>query len=235
MGYPTSRYELNTTHAIPARSSVAVPLSPAQKLTVINTHGTQVVDFWAFELPDEVLRDTSELTTYLSMSHTRAALLTLSPVAPCTLVTNKRSPILKFLSDTSGQIHDTLIPACDGERYKQLNAPGHANCSDNLRQALASDLGAEIYVLPAAFKTGPAPDPLNLFMNIPVQLLQSPLHESNTTAGASLSFQPTVSGKGGKVVFEALIHCVVVMSCCPQDLVPINHRGPVDCEFVVEE
>ncbi|KIY01203.1 uncharacterized protein Z520_02755 [Fonsecaea multimorphosa CBS 102226] len=134
MPLPTP-YPPNTTHTVPARSSVAVPLSPSQKLTVTNTHGTQVIDFWAFEVPSSDSATTKELTTYLSMSHTRASLLSLSPVAPCTLSTNRRTSILKFLSDSSGCIHDTLIPACDIHRYHQLGIPQeeyHANCSDNL-------------------------------------------------------------------------------------------------------
>ncbi len=238
-----SPYSLDTTHTIPARSSVAVPLSLSQKLTVINIHGTQVVDFWTFQLSED---DSSsqvasekqiELTTYLSMSHTRAALLALSPVAPSTLYTNKRAPILKFLSDTSGGIHDTIIAACDIHRYRQLGVPEdtyHENCADNLRLALQRD--APKYVLPAPFNTptSTVPDPFNLFMNIPVAPLPEALHESNKTAGGKISFEPTVSGPGGRVVFEALVDCIVVMSCCPQDLVPINHGGPTECQFIVE-
>ncbi|KAJ9602781.1 hypothetical protein H2200_012561 [Cladophialophora chaetospira] len=240
---PSSPYSLNTTHTIPARSSVAVPLSASQKLTVINTHGTQVVDFWALELPTDSSsappspEKPLELTTYLSMSHTRAALLSLSPVAPCTLYTSKRSPILKFISDTSGGIHDTIIAACDIHRYRQLGVPEgqyHENCSDNLRIALQRDTPG--YILPAPFNTpeSTVPDPFNLFMNIPVKPRPQALHESNTTAGGTISFQPTVSGPGGKVVFEVLVDCIVGMSCCPQDLVPINHGGPTECQFIVE-
>ncbi|KIW82199.1 hypothetical protein Z517_05226 [Fonsecaea pedrosoi CBS 271.37] len=233
MALPTP-YAPNTTHTVPARSSVAVPLSPSQKLTVTNTHGSQVIDFWAFQVPSS---DTKELTTYLSMSHTRASLLSLSPVAPCTLTTNQRTPILKFTSDSSGCIHDTLIPACDIHRYHQLGVPSdqyHANCSDNLRTALSRD--APGYALPPPFNTptSTVPDPLNLFMNIPVSPPPKPLHESNRTAGGELSFKPTVCDKGGQVSFEALVSCIVVMSCCPQDLVPEVNGGVIhDCHFIV--
>ncbi|KIW34010.1 uncharacterized protein PV07_00812 [Cladophialophora immunda] len=246
MTLPTP-YPPNTTHTVPARSSVAVPLSPSQRLIVTNTHGTQVIDFWAFEVPSDdaaaaapsaTALTPKELTTYLSMPHTRASLLSLSPVAPCTLATNRRTPILKFLSDSSGCIHDTLIPACDIHRYHQLGvAPDqyHANCSDNLRMALSRDTPG--YTLPAPFNTptSTVPDPLNLFMNIPVSPLPKALHESNRSAGGALSFEPTVCEKGGQVAFEALVSCIVVMSCCPQDLVPEVNGGIIhDCYFVVE-
>ncbi|OAP57310.1 hypothetical protein AYL99_08048 [Fonsecaea erecta] len=235
MPLPTP-YAPNTIHTVPARASVAVPLSPSQKLTVTNTHGSQVIDFWAFEVPGDAAP--KELTNYLSMSHTRAALLSLSPVAPCTLSTNRRTGILKFISDSSGGIHDTLIPACDIHRYHQLGvAPDqyHANCSDNLRMALARDTPG--YTLPAPFNTptSTVPDPLNLFMNIPVSPLPQPLHESNPSAGGAVSFKPTVCEKGGHVVFEALVGCIVIMSACPQDLVPEVNGGVIhDCHFVVE-
>ncbi|EXJ74920.1 uncharacterized protein A1O5_01616 [Cladophialophora psammophila CBS 110553] len=241
MSLPTP-YAPNATHTVPARSSVAVPLSASQKLTVTNTHGTQVIDFWAFEVPpgapSSPAATKQELTTYLSMSHTRASLLSLSPIAPCTLSTNQRTPILKFISDSSGCIHDTLIPACDIHRYHQLGVAQdqyHANCSDNLRMALSRDTPG--YTLPAPFKTptSTVPDPLNLFMNIPVSPLPQPLHESNSSAGGALSFQPTVCEQGGQVAFEALVDCIVVMSCCPQDLVPEVNGGVInDCHFVVE-
>ncbi|OCT44820.1 putative DUF1989 family protein [Cladophialophora carrionii] len=244
MPSPPSPYALNATHTIPARSSVAIPLSKSQKLTVINTHGTQVVDFWALKVPapesstpPPSSSQQVELTTCLSMSHTRAALLGLSPVAPCTLYTSQRTPILQFVSDTSGGVHDTLIAACDIHRYRQLGVPEgqyHENCADNLRLALQRDVPG--YALPAPFNTpeSTVPDPLNLFMNIPVAPLAHTLHESNVTAGGKLSFEPTISPKGGSVVFEALVDCIVVMSCCPQDLVPINHGGPTECQFVVK-
>jgi uncharacterized protein YcgI (DUF1989 family) len=129
------------------------------------------------------------------------------------------------------------MAACDIHRYRQLGVPEgqyHENCADNLRLALQRDVPG--YVLPAPFNTpeSTVPDPLNLFMNIPVAPLAQVLHESNATAGGKLSFEPTTSPKGGRVEFEALVDCIVVMSCCPQDLVPINHGGPTECHFVVE-
>ena len=37
---------------IPARAGKAVPLAAGQRLRVINTHGQQVVDTWAFVADD---------------------------------------------------------------------------------------------------------------------------------------------------------------------------------------
>ena len=35
-------------HTIPARKGLALPVSKGQRYRVLNTHGTQIVDHWAF-------------------------------------------------------------------------------------------------------------------------------------------------------------------------------------------
>ncbi|KIW99969.1 uncharacterized protein Z518_10897 [Rhinocladiella mackenziei CBS 650.93] len=236
---PPPTYSLFTQYTIPARSSAAVPVSRSQKLSVINTHGTQVIDFWAFTLPSTTPSDRNDtssspstLTTYLSMSHTRASTLHLSPLVDDTLVTDRREPMLKLIGDTTPGLHDTLIPACDITRYRQLGVPEgeyHANCTDNLFAALSRDT---TYTFPR----DTAPDPLNLFMNIPVVPLTpgTARAANNLTAGAEIQFQNPICEKGAKVVFEALVDCVVVMSACPQDLVRVNNMMPTEAHFVVE-
>jgi uncharacterized protein len=228
-----SPYVPGQKHIIPARGGAACSLKAGQKFTVINTHATQVIDFWAFEYPEK----SNELVTYLSNSHTRASNCQLSPIAPCTLYNTQRAPLLKFLVDTSGGVHDTLMAACDIHRYHELGVPKdqyHENCADNLRNALARDTPE--YVLPPPFNTplSPAPEPLNLFMNIPLKYRKPALHETNSSAGGVLSFDPAISPEGGKVVFEALKDCIVAMSACPQDILKINHLAPVECHFIVE-
>jgi uncharacterized protein YcgI (DUF1989 family) len=115
--------------------------------------------------------------------------------------------------DTSPGVHDTLIAACDETRYRMLGHVGfHRNCCDNFRGALAAH---DIHM--------PVPAPLNLFMNIPVD------------ASGALTFEPPVSDSGDYVVFSALEDLYVVLSACPQDLVPVNGRQltPHDVEVVV--
>jgi len=226
-------YPPGKTHTIPARTSAAVTLSPSQTITIINTHGTQVVDFWAFEAPSP---PSTTLTSHLSTSHTRAATLRLSPTQGSTLYTNRRAPILHFETDTSPGVHDTLIPACDVVRYRQLGVPEstyHANCIDNLHAALTQDTR---YALPS---DATPPDPLNLFMNIPVIAAIAAADPSgvngHATAGAELRFESPLCPKGAKVVFRALVPCVVVMSACPQDLIKVNDMVPREVEFFVSE
>lgn len=178
---------------IPAGHGRAFRLDAGQRLRVATTQGGQVVDTWALALPN--------LDEWMSMEHTRGRLLAVSPRAGDNLFSNRRRPILRFVEDTSPGVHDTLIAACDQERYRQLRHEGpHRNCADNFRAAL-SELG---YAAP------PVPAPLNVFMSIPV------------AADGRLSFEPSPAVPGDAVTLEAVRDVVVVVSACPQDLVPIN-------------
>src|SRR3954466_9530960 len=113
---------------LPARSGVALRLDTGDRLRVVNTHGSQVVDLWAMAA-DDVLES-------MSMPHSRNPWFRLAPRTRDALVTNLRRPILRLLEDSSPGVHDTLIPSCDAERYRQLGAPDHKSCTDNFHGAL---------------------------------------------------------------------------------------------------
>jgi uncharacterized protein YcgI (DUF1989 family) len=193
-----------SVHEIPAREGRAVKVARGQAVKIINTFGTQVVDFWAFNATD--------LGTYLSMQHTRAALSRLTPRAGDVLVDNWREPMLRFESDTSPGVHDTVIPPCDPARYAKLGcADGHASCTGNLHLALGHlDLAAP-----------PCPASFNLWMNIPV------------LPSGDLEWRETVAKPGDNVVFRALIDCIMVMSACPQDVIRINSGRPVSAQYAL--
>lgn len=177
---------------IPAGQGVAARLSRGDTVRVINTHGSQVVDFWAFNAED--------LGECMSMEHTHTALMKIIPGVGDGLVTNQRRRILTIVADTSPGVHDTLIASCDAHRYAQLGHPGHANCTDNLARALAG-LGLRRVVHPC---------PFNLFQNTPV------------AAGGKLSFAPPLSRPGDSISFRAEIDAIVAFSACPMDLFPVN-------------
>lgn len=182
---------------IPARKGKAVRVPQGGRIKVVNIHGTQVVDTWAF--------NAAEMDEFMSMEHTRTGLMKVFPGAGDALFSNRRRPIVTMVEDTSPGVHDTLLAACDRYRYEMLGCPpGHDNCTDNLRQALA-ELGLE---------APETPSPLNLWMNIPL------------SAAGGLDFQPPECRAGDYVVFAAEIDVIMAFSCCPQDKVPING---VDC------
>ncbi len=193
-------------HTIPARRGRAARLSKGQSIKIINTHGQQVVDTWAFSAED--------LTEFMSMEHLRATLTRIFPHAGDYLVSNRRRPILYFAEDTSAGIHDTLMAACDDYRYGLLNCTEyHDNCTDNLFAGMRN-----IGLTPTE-----CPSPLNMWMNIPV------VEEGKTEWGVPLS-KP-----GDYVVLRAEMDCVVAMSACPQDILPINGeaREPTEAHYQI--
>ena len=136
---------------------------------------------------------------------------------------------MTLVEDTSASIHDTLIAACDPQRYKELDVDKweeHGSCAENLVFALKEINGKSglkghkavgrdvtINIVPA---------PMNLFMNIP------------WTREGDISFEAPKSKRGGYVKFRAERDIVVVMSACPQDVLPINDGKPMVAHFVVE-
>ena len=192
--------------AIPARRGKAVTLNQGQSVRVINTHGQQVVDTWAFRRDD--------LTEFMSMEHSRTSTGRIIPKVGQSMTTNQRRPILSLIEDTSGGIHDTLLAACDRYRYELLGCEGyHDNCTDNLAAALA-----EFGLTPPE-----TPSPWNLFMNIPV------------APDGSVSFEPPISRPGDHLTLRAEMDCIVIFSACPQDMVPINGVDcvPTEAHFQV--
>ena len=191
---------------IPARGGKAAFLEAGQRIRVINTHGQQVVDTWAFNRAD--------LEEFMSMEHSRTFLSRIMARVGDSMATNHRRPILTLMEDTTPGIHDTLLAACDRYRYELLGCEGyHDNCTDNLAVAL-TELGL----------THPeTPSPWNLFMNIPVE------------QDGSVSFQAPVSKPGDYVTLRAEMDCIVAFSACPQDVVPINgvNCTPTDAHFQI--
>jgi uncharacterized protein YcgI (DUF1989 family) len=185
----------NAQFTIPARKGLAIKVSKGKTFTVVNTHGTQVVDTWAFNADD--------MAEFMSMEHTRAGLRRLCTRVGDSYLTIKRRPILTVTDDTSPGRHDTLIAACDIHRYKQLGHVGHhENCTENLAAAL-STLG---------LKATETPSPLNLFMNIPWE------------PNGDLFWNEPMSQPGDGITFRTEMDAIVVFSACPMDLLPINGK-----------
>jgi uncharacterized protein YcgI (DUF1989 family) len=183
---------------VPARRGRAVPLRDGQAIRIVNTHGQQVVDTWCFNAED--------MAEFMSMEHLHATLGRIFPTQGDALVTNRRRPILTLEEDTSPGRHDTVIAACDVHRYAQLGCREyHDNCTDNLHAALAQ----------LHLKTTRVPAPLNLWMNIPIG------------PDGRIVWGEPLSRPGDAVTLRAAMDCVVVLSACPQDMVPINGA---DCQ-----
>jgi len=170
-----------------------VPVPRGRRVRISTIEGRQVADTWALGAPD-----TGE---WLSMEHTRGVTQRLTPRVGDDLVTNRRRPLLRLVEDTSPGVHDTLIPACDPQRYADLGHRGfHRSCADNFAAVVAE----------SGWGPHPVPSPFNLFMSVSI------------SGSGDLALGPSPAGPGDSVVLEALRDALVVVSACPQDLVPIN-------------
>jgi uncharacterized protein len=180
-------------NVLPPAGAAAVELSAGERLRIAQREGGQVVDTWALNPVD--------LGEWLSMEHTRVALTKLSISVGDQLWSSRRRPMLTLSEDTSPGVHDTLMAACDPERYRLLGASAdHPSCAENFRRALAG-VGREASPLPA---------PLNLFMNIPWR------------DDGTLAFEPSPARAGDYVTLTSEIDAIVVISVCPMDLNAIN-------------
>ena len=191
---------------IPARRGAAARVRAGQHVRVINTHGTQCVDTWAF-----VADDVSE---FLSMEHSRSTLEKVHFEVGDVLATNRYAPLFEIVADTSPGGHDTLIAACSEEMYLRAGRPaGHANCTDNLRAALAA-LGVDARITPA---------PWNLFMLAPVE------------PGGAIRFTRPTSAPGDYVELAAARDAIVAFSACPDDVYLTNGGDgtPADAHFAM--
>ena len=192
---------------VPAREGRGVRVAAGQSFRVIDVEGGQVADTFAFVADD--------VTEYHSAEHTRVHVNRLFPRPGEHFVTNHRRPILLLESDDTPGIHDMLCAACDPERYTGLGVTEwHASCQENLQRAMA-DLG---------FDRVEVPQPINLFMNIPV------------LEGSAIGWEPAPTRAGDSVTMRAEMDCFVVVSACPQDIVVINNKapGPVAIEVLDE-
>ncbi|MEM9222782.1 MAG: urea carboxylase-associated family protein [Pseudomonadota bacterium] len=187
---------------IPAGHGLALRLEAGEAVAVINTHGTQVVDTWAFR---------ADLSAAMSMSISRVENGRLHPALGEPFFDNEREPILVYEADTSPGVYDTIMAACDPARYRRLGAPpDHRSCATNLFEAMAA-INAPIMAVP---------QPLNLFMNIPIHVDDS--LEQGEPLGAPMD----------QVVLRAAKNCIVAVSACPQDFTPINNGVILDAHIV---
>jgi uncharacterized protein len=191
---------------VPGGEGRAVPLGEGQCFRVIDVAGGQVGDMFAFAAADP--------GEFASASHTRVAIRKLFPRPGDPVLTNRRRPILSVVEDTSPGRHDMLYAACDPARYASLGAAAsHRSCAGNLAEALRGR-GVEMRAVP---------QPLNIFMDVRAE-------PDGTLVSAPASSRP-----GDYIAFRATQDCLVVLSSCPMDIVPISSDGITPLELQVYE
>jgi len=191
-------------NTIPARHAKAAFVKKGQRIKVINTHATQVVDCWALNVEN--------MGEFMSMEHCRVAIERVYPRKGDTMVTNQRRPILKIMEDSASGTHDTLLAACDRYRYQQLGCKEyHRNCTDNFWEAMV-EIGMKPIELPS---------PFNLWQNTPVE------------ADGVIKPNPPDAKKGDYIVLRAEMNLVICLSACPQDITSICGNKPRTAHFEI--
>lgn len=194
------------TLRVPGGEGRAVPLGEGQCFRIIDVSGGQVGDLFAFAAADP--------GEFASASHTRVAIRKLFPRPGDPVLTNRRRPILSVAEDTSPGRHDMLYAACDPARYASLGAAAsHRSCAGNLAEALRGR-GLEMTAVP---------QPLNIFMDVRAE-------PDGTLVSAPASSRP-----GDYIAFRVTQDCLVVLSSCPMDIVPISSSGITPLELQVYE
>ncbi len=190
---------------IKAKSARAIDVLRGTIFSVVNTHGHQVVDTWAF-----CASDPSE---YLSMEHSRSATYRLLFRPGDTLVTNRFRPIVTITADTSPGIHDTLHAACSAESNVFYGASAtHPNCEDNLKGVMA-ERGVDLADIPC---------PWNLFEHAPAD------------GEGVLRDEPSAAKAGDHVELRADMDIVLVCSACPSTVGDISDGEPRGVTIEVE-
>ena len=191
---------------IPAGLGKAARLRAGQHVRVINTHGTQCVDTWAFI--------DGHMDRLMSMEHCREVHQRICFAVDDVMVSNHYQTMFTIVADTSPGSHDSIVAACSAPTYVRAGCPeGHGNCSDNLRAALA-ELGTAPLLTPS---------PWNLFMLAPV------------IDGLHIEYRRPTCKPGDYVELRAEADCIIAFSACPDDIWPTNGGDgkPVDAHFAI--
>lgn len=120
---------MSKEYIIPACSGMKIDVKRGQSITVIDSEGDQVVDFFA-----EASGNVNEfLSTGVTIDCNESLRLNVGNI----IYTNLYHPMMKVFSDDVGE-HDLLHPCCRPEMYDFFyhNGEGHPNCFDNINMVL---------------------------------------------------------------------------------------------------
>jgi uncharacterized protein len=185
-----------------------VPACTGKGLSVRRAHLIRLTDLHGQQPIDFWAFNRRNPKEFLSCQHTKPAIEKLVPQLGDAAYTNQRRPIVTIVEDRSPGQHDMQYAACDVTRYRLLGARGyHANCQDNLHAALRK-LGIRL---------GFTPQPCNFRIN-PDQ---------------SITIVPPDTKPGDQIMLRTEMDVFVVVSACPQDLLPVCGGKPTDVRVEV--
>lgn len=197
------RFE-NRDIVIPSQSGRAIDVARGDLIRIVDPKGQQVADLWAIVPGPEA--------DWLSTAHTRDINERLFPAVGGVFYSYAGKPLLTLVEDGSPGPHDMLFPACNPGLYRHFGLPGHANCHDNFRAALA-DRGLKLPFVP---------DPVDFFQNSPPQ------------PDGRLEVLASINPPGGFVRLRAECDLVLVVTACAVDFHPTNGDACTEIEVHIE-
>lgn len=119
-------------YLIPPKSGICIEASSGQEISIIDTDGGQVADFFA------EIKGTHE--EYLSPAVTIDCNESLHVGVGTVLYSNLYRPLFRVIYDDVEE-HDLLFPSCSRNMYDFFyhNGAGHPNCLDNINNALGTN------------------------------------------------------------------------------------------------
>jgi uncharacterized protein YcgI (DUF1989 family) len=176
-------------------SGAAFSLRSGERFQIIDIEGSQVSDLVVFRAEDPTERFSPGNTRKLNNS----LLLTTSDI----LYSTKCHPLLEIVEDTVGR-HDLQSSACSPYDYPiRFGISDHPSCLAILVENLSA------YDIPEYL----IPEPFNVFMKSQI--------DGQT---GEIRIEEGPSRAGDHIVFEALVDCIVGLTCCPQDQNDCNGR-----------
>lgn len=190
---------------IPARMPWSTVIEKGQRLRIIDSEGSQAVDFLCYNADDTEER-------YHAPNTIKAA-GTISLTAGHALYSDLARPIFQIVADSYGS-HDTIGGCCSAPSnlmlYGVRDCPG---CRENFLHALARHGMGRRDIVPN----------VNFFMRVPVQ--------NGGRADIALGDSPP----GSFVELEAAMNALAVISNCPQMNNPCNAYNPTPIRVIVRD
>lgn len=177
---------------------------PGQYIQVIDVAGRQCSDFVAFNRRALEAGREQELDPTVTRTLNNSAYP--GPGLFSRFYDKQMQPMLEVVRDTVGR-HDTFGLACAARYYESMGYLGHANCSDNLSDALA----------PYGVAARPGWPAINFFFNTGVDA-----HSNH------LTMDEPWSRPGDYVLLRAMDELVCANTSCPDDIDPANGWVPTD-------
>ncbi|MGI9608029.1 MAG: DUF1989 domain-containing protein [Acidimicrobiales bacterium] len=205
---PTPLGDMTQDIFVARRTAEAFEVKAGEFIQVIDLFGRECSDFQAFDarsLDGGVERALDATTTRSLMGASYPG-----PGLYSKFYDGAMNPLLEVVQDTVGR-HDTFNLACTAKYYDDLGYPGHANCTDNINDAMD----------PYGVDPRRGWEAINFFYN------------TNVDAANQIYLDEPWSRPGDYVLLKALTDLVCVSTACPCDIDAANGWNPTDIQVRV--